>query len=315
MLSIVIVNWNSGRQLSDCLESIRRFGSNYLDSVIVVDNGSTDDSMCFDDPGVSIALIRAERNLGFARACNLGAKQCESEYILFLNPDARLMEGALEKALHFMASQAATSVGICGVRLVDEVGSVHRHCARFPTFWTYFWHGLGFSVIAPSVFRPIFMSEFDHLSNREVDHVIGAFFCVRSTLFRTLGGFDERFFVYLEDLDFSIRAKQAGWTSYYIADAVVYHKGGGSSEQVKALRLFYSLRSRLLYAYKNFAVIGAWGTMFVTLLIEPLTRIGFAIGRRRWDDAGNTLRAYAMLIKALPEVFYAGPFHSEKKLK
>lgn len=315
MFSIVIVNWNSGRQLSDCLDSIHRFGSNHVDSVVVIDNGSTDDSLCFNDPGVPITLVRAKKNLGFARACNLGAKECKSEYILFLNPDARLMEGTLEKVLCFMASEAAASVGICGVRLLDEVGSVHRHCARFPSFWTYLWHGLGLSVLAPSVFRPHFMSEFDHLSNRDVDQVIGAFFVVRHAIFKVLGGFDERFFVYFEELDFALRAKKCGWSSHYFAEAVAFHKGGGSSEQVKAHRLFYSLRSRILYACKNFSAAGAWGTMSSTLLIEPLTRLGFAVGRRRWDDAGNTLRAYAMLIKALPEVFCAGPFYSEKKLK
>ncbi len=96
------------------------------------------------------------------------------------------------------------------------------------------------------------MLDWDHRQNREVDHAMGSFFLVRNILFKKLQGFDERYFVYLEDLDFSLRAKQAGFVSYYFTDAAAYHKGGGTSEQIKARRLFYSLHSRILYWYKHF---------------------------------------------------------------
>ncbi len=305
MVSVVIVNWNSGQQLRECLDSIEKFGGGFCGSVIVVDNGSTDRSMEFDGFRVPSTLILAQRNLGFAKACNLGARHCVSDYILFLNPDARLMEGTLQKALAFMGSEAAKRIGICGARLLGENGLVHRHCARFPDAWSYVWHSLGLGAIAPRLFRLHFMTEFDHLSSREVDHVIGAFFLVRRSLFDALGGFDERFFVYLEDLDFSLRAKHAGWNSYYLAEAVAYHKGGGTSEQIKARRLFYSLRSRLLYAFKNFSWLGAWGTLTATLFAELPVRTGYAIARMRWVDAANTVHAYRLLMAELPAVLRA----------
>jgi GT2 family glycosyltransferase len=134
-----------------------------------------------------------------------------------------------------------------------------------------------------------------------VDHVIGAFFCVRRELFEDLGGFDERFFVYLEDLDFSLRARKTGRTAYYLADAAAFHKGGGTSEQVKAHRLFYSLRSRLLYAFKHFKRYQAWIISAVTMLLErSLARCGplFAAPFR----STGYVAGYAMLWRDAPKI-------------
>ena len=133
--------------------------------------------------------------------------------------------------------------------------------------------------------------------------MIGAFFLVRRSMFEELGGFDERFFVYLEDLDFSFRARQAVWRSYYLADARAYHKGGGSSEQAKATRMFYSLRSRILYGYKHFGWFSATFLAVGTLFIEPFSRLALAIGLRSGREAKETIKGYAMLWRAMPELF------------
>jgi len=139
------------------------------------------------------------------------------------------------------------------------------------------------------------MEEWPHDETREVDHVIGAFFLVRRSLFESLGGFDERFFVYLEDVDFSVRAGRAGWRSVYLTEARAYHKGGGTSEQVKARRLFYSLRSRMQYAHKHFPVRGAIVVGAGTLLVEPLVRLGWAVLQRSGSTFVETIQGYAML--------------------
>jgi len=150
------------------------------------------------------------------------------------------------------------------------------------------------------------MSEWAHDSTQKVDHVMGAFFLVRREVFEKLRGFDERFFVYLEDLDFSYRAKQAGWDSAYLADVQAFHYGGGTSNQVKARRLFYSLRSQLLYAFKHFHWLGALWVLLVMLVVEPVTRIFFAVIRRSWSSVKETLAGYAMLWKWLPDWIFKG---------
>lgn len=147
------------------------------------------------------------------------------------------------------------------------------------------------------------MTEWEHTCTRQVDQVMGAFFLIRHSVFVLLDRFDERFFVYFEEVDLSLRAKQQGWRSVYLAEAQAYHKGGGVSEQVKAHRLFYSLRSRILYAFKHFNRIAAWTVSFITLVIEPMTRLIRGLVRRSPGEVSDTARGFAMLWKDAPRIF------------
>lgn len=297
-LTIIIVNWNAGAQLRACLESIRQYGAAWVERTVVVDNGSTDGSDAGLDALPGVTLIRAGTNLGFAAACNLGASDAAGEYLLFLNPDAALHEGTLPISLDFMDNPANSKVGICGVKLRDEAGHISRSCARFPSARSLALQAIGVDRIAPILGH--FMADWDHLQNRQVDQVIGAFFLVRRQLFAALHGFDERFFVYFEDLDFSLRAHRAGWLSVYLADAEAFHAGGGTSRQIKARRLFYTLRSRILYAAKHFSVPGSVLVTLVTFLIEPWSRAVWALGRLSWAGLKETGLAYGMLLRWLP---------------
>lgn len=297
-LSIVIVNWNAGTHLVTCIKSINQFGDGLVREVIVVDNGSTDNSDASIEGLPNITLNRTGVNLGFGKACNLGARHAKSEYLLFLNPDAALYENTLPDVLAYMQDSANAKVGICGVQLLDEAGHISRSCTRFPSPLGFVAHAIGVDRIFPRFGH--FMAEWDHKQTRQVDHVIGAFFLVRRELFEALEGFDERFFVYLEDLDFSYRAYQSGWRCVYLADVQAFHAGGGTSNQIKARRLFYSLRSRLLYSFKHFSWIGASAVLIATLLVEPLSRSVLALLRRSWPSLKETWAAYGMLWQWLP---------------
>ena len=302
-LDIIIVNWNSGDQLRRCLASIAKAdqGSFDLNRVCVVDNASGDNSLGdMEKCDLPIQVIRNGINRGFAAACNQGAANSDTDYLLFLNPDTRLNADSLTKPLAFMQNAIARNIGVVGIQLVDDSGEISRSCARFPTLGLFFSKALGLDRMFPRYFPGNFILEWDHRKSKEVDHVMGAFFLVRRSLFESLNGFDERFFVYFEDLDFSFRAYQAGWKDFYLAEARVYHKGGGASAQVKSTRLFYSLRSRILYGYKHFGPGGATGLALGTLLLEPLTRLVWATARRSGSEAIETARGYLMLWKSAP---------------
>lgn len=307
-LSIIIVNWNAGSQLAEVVSSIGKYHHGLVSSVIIVDNASTDDSLdwieTMQDLPFNPLIIRNSENCGFGKACNLGAQHAKSDYFLFLNPDAALYADTLPRALAFMQDPANSRVGICGVQLLDEAGHVSRSCARFPSAVGFVAHAVGLDRFFPRLGH--FMSEWDHAQTRQVDQVIGAFFWVRRNLFDVLHGFDERFFVYFEEVDFSYRARQAGWRSVYLADAQAFHAGGGTSNQVKARRLFYSLRSRLLYAFKHFSWMGAFAVLLATLLVEPLSRSALALMRRSWAVLKETWAAYGMLWRWLPQWVFKG---------
>lgn len=305
-LDIVIVNWNAGQQLCDCLKSIEHARKDGFEirSVVVVDNASSDHSVDrLGNLNLPLRIVRNRQNRGFAAACNQGVAGSTADLFLFLNPDTRLRDNSIREPIRFMAAQQNADVGTCGIQLIDGDGQANRTCARFPEAKDFFYGTFGLDRLFPRVFPSYVMREWAHDHNREVNHVMGAFFLVRSALFRKLGGFDERFFVYLEDLDFSLRAHRAGWRTYFLATAKAYHKGGGTSEQVKAKRLSYALQSRILYGFKHFGEAKGKALMLATLLIEPLTRIGFAAIMQSPKQCAETIEGFKLLTRELPTIW------------
>ncbi len=277
-------------------------GAGILGQVVVVDNGSTDGS-ADDVAGMSgVKVVRAGENLGFGAACNLGAGKGDSSYILFLNPDTRVDRESLGVPLEFMERPENADVGICGIQLLDEPGGVSCSCSRFPTLTRLVLGALGVEKLPAFRAAGMKMAEWDHGDTRPVDQVMGAFFLMRRDLFETLGGFDERFFVYFEEVDLSYRACEAGWRSVFLAGAQAFHAGGGTSSQVKAHRLFYSLRSRLLYGFKHFPRVQAWVLVGVTGVIEPIIRTLWCLGRGDMAGVRHTWSAYRMLWRGMGRI-------------
>lgn len=311
MLDIVIVNWNSGRQLCEAVQSIAEHSDDVECKVIIVDNASHDSSLDILAQVIpafpfEVDIVRNATNRGFGAACNQGAARGTNPFVLFLNPDTRIFKESLKAPLNYMSGPQNSDVGICGVQLIDHDNSVARSCSRFPSVSAFIFEAIGLNKFPPLRCVGSNMAEWAHDSTREVDQLIGAFFLIRRGLFNALGGFDERFFVYFEEVDLSFRAKRAGWRSIYLAESRAFHAGGGTSGQVKAARLFYSLRSRLLYGFKHFSKLHTWVLLSVTLLVEPVTRSFFFLAKGRVGDVKETIRGYRMLAGALRKIVAAG---------
>ena len=197
-VDVVTVNWNFGRQLAECLASLAATDRTRvtLGRVVVVDNASTDGSAEGLDHGdLPLEILTNPTNRGFAAACNQGARAGQSPYILFLNPDTRVQFDSLAAPLAWLESPNAADIGICGIQLVDADGRVARSCARFPTAGQLVAAAVGLDRLVPGAFPGFIMRDWDHQQSRRVDHVIGAFYLVRRSVFERLGGFDERYFV------------------------------------------------------------------------------------------------------------------------
>ena len=302
-IHVVIVNWNSGTQLRECLTSFAAVADDAvaLARVTVVDNGSTDGSCeglhARARETLPLTLIRNDLNLGFAAACNQGAAGAAADFLLFLNPDTRLMPGSLELPARYLGSPHHEAVGMVGIQLIDADGKVAHNTARLPTARSMIGNSLGLDRVLPAWFPRHFVTEWPHDETREVDQVMGAFFFVRRAVFEQLGGFDERFFVYYEDLDFALRARARGWSSVYLASARAFHRGQGTTHKATERRTFYFARSKLIYARKFFTLGQALAVIAVTLVLEPIARMVAAP-----RAAGSTLRAFVRLWKALPEI-------------
>ncbi len=299
-IDIIIVNWNTGEFLNKCLDSIKKYGGDQISSTTVVDNNSDDSSHNCVQNYENVTLINLTKNLGFAKACNVGAMNSKGKYYLFLNPDTRLEKDTIRKVVHFMELESSKNIGICGVQLYDDSDLPTYSCCRFPSLSNHFFYATGLSKFFPNLGAP--MREWEHTDSRKVDQVMGAFFFIRAKLFIDLKGFDERFFIYYEEVDISYRARLRNCKSFFLSDARAYHFGGGSSRNVKAKRIFYSQRSRILYAFKHYSVLSCFFTIIISLFIEPISRILFSLLNFSMKGFTEGLKAYIMLAVWAPNL-------------
>lgn len=278
---IVIVNWNSGTQLKECVESVMKssFDNSILNNVIVVDNDSKDDSIELVEKldFEKLEIIKNKENLGFGKACNIGAKRSKSDFILFLNPDAMVYQDTFEKLFSYIDRNDSRDTAVYGVQLIGEDGKVQKSCAVFPKLSHFLNKIFGLNRLNPRLFPSFKMEDWDHLQNKQVDQVMGAFFMIKRDIFERLNGFDERFFVYYEELDLSKRIKESGYKTIFVAESKAYHKGCGMSEQVKAFRFFYSTRSSLIYSFKHLGILKSMIFMLFVYFVEPFTRTAFLL--------------------------------------
>lgn len=306
-VTVIIVNWNSGSLLASSVDSLVRHHGGLVDSIIVVDNDSQDDSISqlskLNVTDVGLRIIENRTNTGFARACNQAQKLATGKYLLFLNPDTRIFTGSLAGPIEFLERAENACVGAVGIQLIEDDGRVSRSCARFPTLWRFVAEMTGAARIPGLKGTGVVMAEWSHDATRIVDHVIGAFLLIRKEIFEILGGFDEQFFLYLEDVDLSWRMKELGYTSVYLASAQAFHKGGGTSAQIKATRLFYSLRSKIIYGHKHFGRASWLCLVVLTLIYEPTVRCIYALSRGRVDEVVNTAKGYWMLLRNFRELW------------
>lgn len=267
LISVVIVSFNTREILRGCLNQLYRAAAMVDLQVVVVDNDSKDGSAAMvrqDFPQVD--LIESEVNLGFAAGNNLGFSAVRGEYVLLLNPDALVDERALRNAIAHM--EANPEIGMGGGRLLGKDGSAQPSARAFPSLSNEFLALSGLAARFPdSRFFGRFDRTWDHSGQSVmVDWVPGAFAFIRATALADVGWFDERFFLYYEEVDLCRRFRDAGWQVWYWPDVEVCHWGGESSKTVKdadfsssgSQLTLWRMRSALLYYRKHHGVSVAW---------------------------------------------------------
>jgi GT2 family glycosyltransferase len=260
MISVIIVSYNTRDILRQCLEALFTHTSGVEFEVLVVDNDSRDGSPAMvRQEFPQVTLVANDVNLGFAAANNQAFAMARGEFILLLNPDAFVTEGAIAKGLEFM--RQTPRCGICGGRIVDQDGRVRPSARRFPNALAKFFALSGLSSRYPD--SPLFnrrdFGGFAHDRVREVDWVPGTFTLLRRKMLDEIGFFDERFFMYYEETDLCLRAKKAAWQVFFIPDAEVEHIGGASSQtrqdkaydQSSSQVINFRIRSEYLYYRKH----------------------------------------------------------------
>jgi GT2 family glycosyltransferase len=271
-ISIIYVNWNCPDEILASIASVRKWTRGLRCEVIVVDNASPEGTGALE-LDAEIRLLQSTENGGFGAGCNLGALHSSGRYLLFLNPDTRFLNDVLTELTHFLESHS--SAGIAGPLVMDEGDNLLFSGGRsLPTLFNEFLQHstLAFRFPKFALTSQPYLSRWDHLSTREVEAVVGACMLVRSDLFRAIGGFDEKFFLYSEELDLCRRIRQIGFEVWYVHTARLMHK-----EQQSTIQLFGSvgrivlqnMRSQHYYFRKHYGTAGAfvWRHMIAAIYL------------------------------------------------
>jgi N-acetylglucosaminyl-diphospho-decaprenol L-rhamnosyltransferase len=265
-LAVVVVNHNAGTFLPGCLSSIYAAAGDVAPDVVLVDNASTDGSTeAASKAHPELRVLSNLTNRGFAAAANQGVAATTAPFVFLLNPDAEVTEGSLVSLVKIAADRPRAAVLGPLVRNTD--GSIQASARKVPSLL----ESLGHAFLGPFApnnrfSRAYTMAEWDRSSEREVEWVSGCAMLVRREAFHAVGGFDEGYFMYVEDVDICTRLRQAGWTVLFSPELEVVHETGVSARK-RSRRLNFE-HSRSIYRY--FSKYRARGP---AVLLKPLVKV------------------------------------------
>lgn len=242
-ISVIIVNYNVRDFLSNALASLQKALQEFHSEVIVVDNASDDGSVeMLKKNFPQVRLIVNTENVGFAKANNQALATSQGTYLLLINPDTLVQENTIREMVAFFESHP--DVGMAGCKILNPDGTLQLACRRsFPTPWIAFTKTFGLSALFPTVklFARYNLTYLNPDEMYEVDALSGSFMMLRREVYKTIGGLDESYFMYGEDLDWCYRVKQAGWKVYYVPVTSIIHYKGESTKRsdIDELKVFY----------------------------------------------------------------------------
>lgn len=271
-VSVIYVNWNCADEIEQSIVSVREMTVDCTYEIVVVDNDSAQGVGSLADDQ-DIRLLVNGRNGGFGAGCNLGAAAAKGKYLLFLNPDTRLLNDAVSELMRFL--DAHPQVGIAGARVEDSDGAVMFEGARsLPSLKNEFLQHSTLSFRFPQYrwFADPYLSDWDHLSTREVGSVIGACMMVSRWGFHDIGGFDEKFFLYCEEVDLCRRMKDKGHGIWYVHTGRILHKERQSTMKLYGTLsgiILQNLKSQDYYFRKHNGLLHActWRSMLVVVYV------------------------------------------------
>jgi GT2 family glycosyltransferase len=279
LVSIVVVTWNAKRYVEECLASLRA-NAPCGTEVIVVDNGSSDGTPdLIRETFPEVRLIVNAANHGFARGNNIGIAASRGRYLFLVNSDVNVPAGCLQKIIKYMDSHP--EVGLLGPQMLGPHHEIRRSTMRSPTLANLF----GRALALDTIFRGtrwaggFLMGDFAHDATREVEVLNGWFWVARRQAVEQVGGLDEQFFMYGEDLDWCYRFRAAGWKLVFFAGAAAVHYGGMSSAAAPVRFYVEMQRANLQYWKKHHGRLSCVGYRLIAVLHELLRMAGYAVVR------------------------------------
>lgn len=302
-ISVIIVSWNVADILRDCLKSLydSALGGRTIE-VIVVDSASTDETVAMmrrEFPQV-IVLPQAE-NLGYTRCNNIGLKIAQGRHLLLLNPDTLILGSALAELSAYLDEQP--HVGLVGPHTLNDDQRTTQSTRRlFPNRRLAFFESTWLEPFAPKAWLNAYvLADKDDRSTFEVDWMQGSCLMARREVYQQIGGLDEGFVMFYEEMDWCKRAKDAGWKAVYVGTAHIVHLGGKSTDQASARKHIYYNESKLRYFRKVYGGFFA-GVLRVVLLIgygwQLLAEWGKGVLGHKRDLRRQRVEIYRQVLKS-----------------
>lgn len=259
MLSIIILNYNNVNFLKKCIKSIGDAQIKIDYELIIVDNNSQDESKEFlsqlDLAPVKTQVVLNNHNSGYAAGNNQAVKLARGDYIFICNPDIIILPGALEKLYSYLKNHP--QVGLVGPQLLNSDRTIQYSCCRFPHLYTPFLRRtfLGGLPLLKKKLEDYLMLDYDHQEEKEVDWMIGAALMLKKDFFESIGHFDERYFLYFDDVDLARKVWQKGKKVIYLPQAQIIH----AHQRLSAMRsALPSLFSKILWVHTQSALKYFW---------------------------------------------------------
>lgn len=285
-VSVIIVSWNVAALLRQCLDALLspEVKEDLEVEIIVVDNASSDNSVEVAQRFTSdkVTLITNKTNIGYGRANNMGLVVASGAWLLILNPDTVPLSGSLKHLLCF--AERHPRAGIVSPRLLNEDGTIQEAAFRFPTLMMALLDLFPLPKLLPGrLRRGILRSRLNgrypgNESARQpyrIHHSLGACMLINRAAYGEVGGFDERIFMYAEEIDLALRYRREGWEAWQVPAAKVIHLGGQSTRQVPARMQFELWRARLYLYRKHYSLPAQFGFRFL-LAIRQVVSLALA---------------------------------------
>ncbi len=269
VLSIITVSWNVRDDINNCLKSIFSNKPAFPLEVIVVDNASSDGTVSFIKENFpEVITISNSRNVGFAAANNEGIKRAGGDFIFLLNPDTIVKPEALNILVNYLRGHK--DVGAVGPLLLNTDGSTQQSVRRFPTFRGALYRHTIFRYLNlfKNDYKKWMMKDFDYSKQANVEQLMGAAILLRREVLEKTGTFDERYFMYYEDVDLCYRIRQAGWQIAFSPQTSIIHLGGRSSGQMPLRVKIMAAGSLLRFfrRYRGYAATACFAVIFIPLM-------------------------------------------------
>ncbi|MFN7209317.1 MAG: glycosyltransferase family 2 protein [Aggregatilineales bacterium] len=286
-LSIIIVSWNVRDYLARCLDSIAeslRLAS-LAAEIIVVDSASADGTVqLLQEAYPHVRTLPQSENVGFTRGNNIGLAAAQGEFLFLLNPDTEVRGAALAQMVGYLREHPR--VGILGAHTLNTDGTHQSSRRRFPTLLTALFESTWLQPYAPKgLLERFYARDISDDDIAAVDWVQGSALMLRRAVYEQIGGLDEGYVMFSEEVDFCKRAKQAGWEVVYHGGAYVVHHGGKSTEQVSAAKHIHFQRSKVRY-FRKFHGAGAAAALRAFLIASYAQQLALeslkgALGSKR----------------------------------